>query len=90
MSLIAGQIQCQATKSNRMQCTNAAFVSVNGIHYCRLDFNWLVAQQRDGLTFDNLEAQIFPLDPNDQKEVEKIQALGADKIQNKEDKDKKE
>lgn len=85
MSLVAGEIQCQAMKLNGLQCNNPAFVTVNGNNYCRLDFNWLVSQQRDGMTFNNLEAQVFPLNPEDQKEVDKIRNVAP-----LETKDKKE
>jgi len=72
------QVRCQAMKENSLQCTNAAFVKVNGIAYCRLDFNWLVGQKKLDLSPESLANSVFPINPEDQKDVDKIIASGRE------------
>jgi hypothetical protein len=52
-----------------MQCTNTAYVTVNGIHLCRLDFNWWIgAQEPESIGSNAIEV----VDANDQSDLNKI------------------
>lgn len=39
--------RCQVVKENKMRCSNSAWVRVDGIELCRLDFNWWLGSVKE-------------------------------------------
>lgn len=64
-------IKCEVMKSNQMQCSNPAFVTINGISTCRLDLNWYINRIIDG-TLLLSDADIKAIEDADTVEVNKL------------------